>query len=310
MSMVCILVRCTMMSSTCRLRRSSTPPSIAASPLATAPPMVCSWMVPRISSCAARMLAASSRLVGVMRRIRRTMNWIAAVSGREENDDHAHDRRDEQRHAVGERQRVGLGQHGGEDDDQQRHDRRGVGDAGRAHHHHGDAGGKRGRQHVDQRVAEQHGADHLGGLAQQPVDEAGLGVALLLQRMHARARGGGERRLAGVEERRQDQQHDDGCKDEADIERHGFRSRSCCGRPVTRQRASRSACRAGAAGCCTDSTPAGCRSRRGDKGRWLHKCRLGPGRPDQAMPMRLAAFRKSAAPCGSKRNAARKSSTR
>ena len=40
MLMVCILVRCTMMSSTCRLLRSSTPPSMAASPLATAPPMV------------------------------------------------------------------------------------------------------------------------------------------------------------------------------------------------------------------------------------------------------------------------------
>ena len=81
MSMVCILVRCTMMSSTCRSLRSRTPPSMSASPFATAPPIVFSSMVPRISSWAARMFAASSRRVGVIFRISRTMNWITVVSG-------------------------------------------------------------------------------------------------------------------------------------------------------------------------------------------------------------------------------------
>ena len=136
----------------------------------------------------------------------------------EERDDDPHDRRHEQRHAVGESQRVGLGQHRREDDDEQRHDRRRVDDAGGANHHDGDAGGERGRQDVDEGVAEQHGADHFGGLAQQPIDEAGLRIALLLQRVHARARGRGERRLAGVEERRQHEQHDDGEEDGADFE--------------------------------------------------------------------------------------------
>ena len=79
--MVCILVRWTMMSSTCRSLRSRTPPSMAASPLATAPPIVFSSMVPRISSCAARILAASSSRDGVSLRIRRTMIWMAVVSG-------------------------------------------------------------------------------------------------------------------------------------------------------------------------------------------------------------------------------------
>ena len=40
-----------------------------------------------------------------------------------------------------------------------------IDDAGGADQHHGQAGGERGGQDVDQRVAEQHGADQLLGLA-------------------------------------------------------------------------------------------------------------------------------------------------
>ena len=221
MLMVCILVRWTMMSSTCRSLRSSTPPSMAASPLATAPPMVFSSMVPRISSCAARMLAASSRRVGVISRIRRTMTWMAVVSGAQQHDHDAHDRGHEQGHAVGERQRIGLGQHRREDDDEQRHDAGCISDAGRADQHHGQARCQRRGQDVDQRVAEQHGADQLLGLLQQPVDEAGTRVAFLLQRVHARPRRRGQRRLAAVEKGRQNQQHDDGRQGDADLEFHG-----------------------------------------------------------------------------------------
>ena len=78
---VSILVRWTMMSSTCSSRRSSTPPSMFASPRATAPSLAPRPMVPRISSCAARMLAASSAFDGVIRRILRTMKRIAMVTG-------------------------------------------------------------------------------------------------------------------------------------------------------------------------------------------------------------------------------------
>ena len=52
-----------------------------ASPRATVPSFSDSSMVPRSSSCAARMLAASSTLVGVSFSSCRTMNWIAVVAG-------------------------------------------------------------------------------------------------------------------------------------------------------------------------------------------------------------------------------------
>ncbi len=48
---------------------------------------------------------------------------------RQQRDQHAHDRRDEQGGTIGPGQRVGLRQDGREDDDQDRHDDGGVGDA-------------------------------------------------------------------------------------------------------------------------------------------------------------------------------------
>ena len=160
----------------------------------------------------------------------------------EHHDRRPHDRCDEQRYAVGEGKRVGLGQHGAEDHDQDGHDRRCVGNAGGADQQHGKAGGKRCRQDVDQRIAEQHRADQLLGMAQQPIDQCCLGVAFLLQRVHARPRSARQRRLAHIEERRQREQQQNGCEDEADFQRHGLRSEQFVCRRVRR-----SAGRAGAA---------------------------------------------------------------
>ena len=77
MLMVCILVRWTMMSSTCRSLQVEHAAEHRRIALGDRAADGLSSMVPRISSCAARMLAASSRLVGVSFRIRRTMYWMA-----------------------------------------------------------------------------------------------------------------------------------------------------------------------------------------------------------------------------------------
>ena len=85
----------------------------------------------------------------------------------------------------------------------------GVDDADFADEQDGETRRERRSQHVDQRVADEDGADHLLGPLQQLVHQRRAGVAFLLQRMHAGARGGGQRCLAAVEEGGQRDQHDD-----------------------------------------------------------------------------------------------------
>ena len=62
------------------------------------------------------------------------------------------------------------------------------------------AGGERRGGDGDKLPAEQHRADEAPAHRDQPVDERGAAVAGRLQRVHARARGGGERGLRAGEE--------------------------------------------------------------------------------------------------------------
>src|SRR5262249_51721131 len=125
-------------------------------------------------------------------------------------DDAAHGGGDQQRQLVGVVDGIGLGQDLAEDDDQHGHDDGGVDHPTVAEQHDEGAGRQRGGQDVDQVVAEQHGADDLLHMATQAIHHAGLLVALALQRMHARPRGGGERGLGGGEEGGAADQQQDG----------------------------------------------------------------------------------------------------
>ena len=139
----------------------------------------------------------------------------------QDDDDDAHDRRDEERHAIGIGEGIRLRQHGGEDDDEKRHDGGGVGDADLADEHDSETRSQRGSQHIDERVADEDRADHLLRRLQEPVDQRRLGVPFLLERVHASARGGRQRRLGTIEESRQGDQHDDRQNDECANKRHG-----------------------------------------------------------------------------------------
>ncbi len=66
-----------------------------------------------------------------------------------------------------------------------------------------------GGENVDQRVAEKDSADHLFRPRQHLVDEGCRHIAVFLKRVHARSRSGRQRRLAGIEERRQNNQQKD-----------------------------------------------------------------------------------------------------
>ena len=176
---------------------------------------------------AADLLARGENVGLVVGRGRRELQELAHDErdrhrDRIEDDDHRpHHRRDEKRDPVGIGECIGLGQHGREDDDEQRHDRRGVDDAHLSDEHDGEPRGERRRQNVDERVADQDRADHLLGLAQDFVDELGLGVAVLLERVHARARCRRQRGLAQVEEGGQRDERDDGSDDKGDLKSYG-----------------------------------------------------------------------------------------
>ena len=129
---------------------------------------------------------------------------------RQQPDDGAHDRRHQQRHTVGTGEGQRLGKNGREDDDQDRDDRRGVGDAGRPDQIDRERGRQRRRHDIDERIADQHGADQFLGRRQQPIDQPRLLVALAFERVHARPGRGRQRRLAHVEEPRQQEQHGNG----------------------------------------------------------------------------------------------------
>ena len=71
------------------------------------------------------------------------------------------------------------------------------------------AGRERRGGDVDGIVAEQQRADHPLARVEQPIDDRGAAVALLLQPMHAGARRRGQRRLAAGKKRRQQQADED-----------------------------------------------------------------------------------------------------
>jgi hypothetical protein len=75
--------------------------------------------------------------------------------------------------------RVGLGQHLGEDHHQGGHDQGGVGDAGLAGELDQDVRGERGRQDVEQVVAEQQRPEQALLLLQQAFDHGGATIALV-----------------------------------------------------------------------------------------------------------------------------------
>ena len=97
----------------------------------------------------------------------------------------AHEWRDQQRRPVGPCQCIGFWENGCKNDDQQRHDGRRIDDTNIANQLHRQTCRECGRQHVDERVAEQNGTNHFLGAAHQSIDEPRLRVAVLLHRVHA-----------------------------------------------------------------------------------------------------------------------------
>ena len=73
----------------------------------------------------------------------------------------------------------------------------------------------------DDVVADQHRADEALALAEQPVDDRGAQVAVVLERQHAGPRGGREGGLGAGEEGREHERQDDdrGGEPEIDLER-------------------------------------------------------------------------------------------
>ncbi len=128
--------------------------------------MVLSSIVPRISSCAARILA---RRLPCRRELQeQTHHPLDGVrEGRQYEDHGTHQGGKQQRGAIREGERVGLRQHRREDHDQQRHDAGGIGDARWSDKNHGEAGRQPTRRDVDKRIAQQHGADQLLRIAQE-----------------------------------------------------------------------------------------------------------------------------------------------
>ncbi len=127
--------------------------------------------------------------------------------GRQDVDEAAHQWRHDERHTVGIGERVGLRQHRGEDHDQQGDRSRSIGDADLAVEIDCQVRGKRGGEHVDECIAEQHGADHLLWPRQNLIDELSGDIAVFFQGVHASTRRSRQRGFAGVEEcRQQDQQ--------------------------------------------------------------------------------------------------------
>ncbi len=116
---------------------------------------------------------------------------------------------DEQRHPVGSVDRHGLRQHLGEDDDQERHHDGGVEDAFRAEDADEHARGEGGRPDVHDVVADQHRADEALAPGEQPVDQTGPAVAVLLEGQHAGPGRRREGRLGGGEEGGEQQRQDD-----------------------------------------------------------------------------------------------------
>jgi hypothetical protein len=139
---------------------------------------------------------------------RRTHDDVYGMGDREQDNDHgAHDRGHREGHAVRMVNGVGLGQHLGEDQDQQGHAQGGVGDAGVAEEPDQEAGGERRGHDVDQVVAQKNRPDQPVPLGPEFLDQGGAVVSLLFQGVHARQGCGGQRCLRAGEKRRNHEQH-------------------------------------------------------------------------------------------------------
>ena len=132
----------------------------------------------------------------------------------EDRDEKGERARHYQRHAVGIIDRHRLRHDFREDEHQNRHEAGRVNRALVADEGDENAGREGRRADIDERVAEQARADHAIAARQQPVDEDRAAVALLFERVHARARSRGQRRLRGGEKGRQSEaEKDDGDRD-------------------------------------------------------------------------------------------------
>ena len=131
---------------------------------------------------------------------------------RQHRHDETHGGRDGERHAVGVQDRVGLGQHLGEQHHDHRHDDGRVDHALFAKQGQEQAGGERGRGDVGERVAEQDGADEALAYGEQVVHHARAAAASLLERMHLGGGGCGQGCLGAGEEGRGEQETQDCAK--------------------------------------------------------------------------------------------------
>jgi hypothetical protein len=103
--------------------------------------------------------------------------------------------RDGKRQLVGVDDGVGLGQHLGEQHDDNGHHHGGIGHSSLAKKRQEEARRQRRGGDVGEAVAEQDGANQPFADEEEPVDDAGVAIAVLLEGMHARARGSRQRRL-------------------------------------------------------------------------------------------------------------------
>src|SRR5690606_15806436 len=129
---------------------------------------------------------------------------------RGQRDDHGADQgHDRERYLVRPIDRVGLGRHLRQDQDQHRHDHGGVDDARVAEDLDQHAGGERGCADVHRVVADQERSDQILLAGEQLVDGGGAVIALALQLVHAGAGDGGQGGFRTGEERGQDHQQGD-----------------------------------------------------------------------------------------------------
>ena len=109
----------------------------------------------------------------------------AARQRPEHKNEQADGTRYRERKPVGIGDRPGFRQHLGEDDQEHRHDQRGVGDARLAEQRQEHRSGERRRQDVDQVVSDEQRADQPVAPGDQPGDHAGAAVSGNLERKHA-----------------------------------------------------------------------------------------------------------------------------
>ncbi len=118
--------------------------------------------------------------------------------------------RGDQRYAVGIVDRHRLGQNLRKDEQKSSHEDRGVKRAAVAEPRDENARREGRRADIGQRIGEQARPDQPVAPGEQPVDKRRAAIAVFFQRVHARARGGGQRGLGAGEECRQEDAQNDG----------------------------------------------------------------------------------------------------